>query len=126
MSPEVAETQTAVRDVVREALDREADWAALASAGLLSLPVPEEYGGEGLGLAEVAVLLREVGSRAGDLPGLGDAVLRRARAGRGRQRRPAARLLPGVATGEVVLTPAVREAGAGSPRCPRRRSRPAG
>ncbi|MGH3306982.1 MAG: acyl-CoA dehydrogenase family protein, partial [Nocardioides sp.] len=68
MSPEVAETQAAVSEVVREALDRHADWAGLASAGLLSLPVPEEYGGEGLGLAEVAVLLREVGRRARDLP----------------------------------------------------------
>ena len=38
MSPEVAETQAAVSDVVRQALDRQADWAGLASSGLLSLP----------------------------------------------------------------------------------------
>jgi alkylation response protein AidB-like acyl-CoA dehydrogenase len=64
VSPEVAETQAAVRDVVRQALDRDADWTGLASAGLLSLPVPADHGGEGLGLAEVAVLLREYGRRS--------------------------------------------------------------
>ena len=118
MSPEVAETQAAVSDVVRQALDRQADWAGLASAGLLSLPVPEEHGGEGLGLPEVAVLLREVGSRAGELPvweTLCCGALVLAAAGSDDQQR---RVLPGVATGEVILTPAVREAGAGIPEVP--------
>ncbi len=118
MSPEVAETQAAVRDVAREALDRDADWTGLASAGLLSLPVPEEYGGEGLGLAEVAVLLREVGSRAGGLPvweTLCCGALVLAAAGSEDQRR---RLLPGLAAGDLILTPAVREAGAGIPETP--------
>ena len=54
MSPDQAEAREAVRAVIREALDREADWSALADAGLLSLAVPEAHGGEGLGLAEVA------------------------------------------------------------------------
>ena len=63
-----SEAQEAVRAVVREALDRSADWSALASAGLLALAVPEEHGGEGLGLPEVAVLLRETGARAVHLP----------------------------------------------------------
>ena len=118
MSPEVAETQDAVRAVVREALDRDADWSGLASAGLLSLPVPEEYGGEGLGLGEVAVLLREVGRRAGQLPvweTLCCGTLTLAAAASDDQRQ---RLLPGVASGEVILTPAVREAGAGIPETP--------
>ena len=44
----------AVRRVVTDALDRSADWPALAAAGLLALAVPTEQGGEGLGLAEVA------------------------------------------------------------------------
>ena len=69
MSPDVAEThaQPSATWSARRST-AEADWAGLAAAGLLSLPVPEEYGGEGLGLAEVAVLLREVGRRAGQLP----------------------------------------------------------
>ena len=118
MSPEVAEAQAAVLEVVREALNREADWSALAAAGLLSLPVPEKHGGEGLGLGEVAVLLREVGSRAGELPvweTLCCGTLTLASAGSDDQRQ---RLLPGVATGDVILTPAVREAGAGIPETP--------
>ncbi|HET7194214.1 MAG TPA: acyl-CoA dehydrogenase [Nocardioides sp.] len=118
MSPDVAETQEAVRAVVREALDRDSDWPGLASAGLLSLPVPERFGGEGLGLGEVAVLLREVGSRAGELPvweTLCCGTLTLAAAGSDDQQQ---RLLPGVASGEVILTPAVREAGAGIPETP--------
>jgi 3-oxo-4-pregnene-20-carboxyl-CoA dehydrogenase beta subunit len=121
VGPEVAETQAAVGDVVRQALDRDADWADLAAAGLLSLPVPEAYGGEGLGLAEVAVLLREVGGRAGSLPvweTLCCGALVLAAAGSETQQR---RLLPGIATGEVILTPAVREAGAGIPELPETR-----
>ena len=118
MSPEVAETQAAVTDVVRQALDRDAGWADLAAAGLLSLPVPEEHGGEGLGLPEVAVLLREVGRRSGVLPvweTLCCGALVLAAAGGDDQQ---GRLLPGVAAGEVILTPAVREAGAGIPERP--------
>ena len=118
MSPETVETHAAVRDVVREAFDRDADWTALASAGLLSLPVPEEYGGEGLGLGEVAVLLREVGSRARSLPvweTLCCGTLTLAAAGSPDQQR---RLFPGVASGGVLLTPAVREVGSGIPEAP--------
>ncbi len=109
--PAEQESLDAVRSVITDALERDADWAALAAAGLLSLPVPEEHGGEGLGLAEVGVLLRETGSRAVHLPlweTLCCGVLTLARAGSTEQQ---AALLPGVATGEVVLTPALREVG---------------
>jgi len=97
---ESAESVEAVRSVVREALDRSSDdtdatWTALAAAGLLSLPVPEAHGGEGLGLPEVAVLLREAGQRAVQLPvweTLCCGVLTLAAAGSEEQR---AALLPG-------------------------------
>ncbi len=115
------ETGEAVRSVVREVLDRATDarsdeaadatWAALGAAGLLALPVPEAQGGEGLGLAEVAVLLRETGERAMQLPvweTLCCGVLTLATVGSEEQR---AALLPGVAAGETVLTPALREVG---------------
>lgn len=108
-----SEELDAVRAVIREALDRAADWPALAAAGLLALPVPEPYGGEGLGLAEVGVLLHETAARAVHLPvweTLCCGALTLAAHGSGEQQ---AALLPGVATGEVVLTPAVREVGAG-------------
>ena len=89
--------------MVREALDRaerrrDATWAALAAAGLLALAVPEEQGGEGLGLAEVGVLLRETGARAVQLPvweTLCCGVLTLAAAGSEEQRGPAPRRRPG-------------------------------
>ncbi|WP_258016991.1 acyl-CoA dehydrogenase family protein [Nocardioides marinisabuli] len=106
------ESVEAVRAVVREALDRDATWADLAAAGLLGLPVPEAHGGEGLGLAEVGVLLHETGARAVRLPvweTLACAVPTLVGHGTDAQRKE---WLPGVAAGEVVLSPALRERGA--------------
>ncbi|MGZ6747444.1 MAG: acyl-CoA dehydrogenase [Nocardioides sp.] len=114
----MTEAAEAVRSVVTDALDRSADWSALAAAGLLALAVPEEHGGEGLGLTEVGVLLRETGARAVHLPvweTLCCGVLTLAAHGTPDQQ---SALLPGVATGEVVLTPALSEAGAGIPERP--------
>ena len=118
-----SESIEAVRSVVTEVLNRAGDatddWAALASAGLLALAVPEEYGGEGLGLDEVGVLLRETGARAVDLPvweTLCCGALTLAATGTEEQRRT---WLPGVATGETLLTPALREVGVGITGSPR-------
>ncbi|MFC5731327.1 MULTISPECIES: acyl-CoA dehydrogenase [Nocardioides] len=111
-----AEAINAVRAVVGEVLGRESDageWAAWAAAGLTSLPVPEEYGGDGLGLPEVAVLLRESGRRAVQVPAwetLCCGALTLAAHGTETQRKE---LLPGVVSGEVLLTPAMREPGTG-------------
>src|SRR5215207_9219937 len=56
-------------DVLRSANADDA-WKALGQAGMLTLAVPEVLGGDGLGILEVAVLLREVGKRAAILPAL--------------------------------------------------------
>ena len=77
--------------------------------------MPEAQGGEGLGLPEVAALLRETGRRAVQLPvweTLCCGVLTLAAAGSDEQR---AALLPDVAAGTTLLTPALREVGAGIP-----------
>ena len=119
-SASVSEATGAVRAVATDTFDRatgelDADWSALAAAGLLALPVPEEHGGEGLGLPELSVLLREAGARALHLPvweTLCCGALTLAAHGTGEQR---AALLPGVATGATLLSPALREAGAGIP-----------
>ena len=116
--PERAESLAAVRSVLADVLDRDGGWSELAEAGLLGLAVPEAYGGEGLGLPEVGVLLRETGARAAHLPVwetlcCGALVV----AGAGTEEQKQA-LLPGVASGELLLTPAFREAGrpiSGSP-----------
>ncbi|WP_182376426.1 acyl-CoA dehydrogenase family protein [Nocardioides sp. WS12] len=43
-------------------------WADLDTAGLLTLHVPEQYGGAGLGLIELARVLVEVGQRVAPVP----------------------------------------------------------
>ena len=111
VDPERAESLAAVRSVLADVLDRDGGWAELAEAGLLGLAVPEAYGGEGLGLPEVSVLLRETGTRAKHLPvweTLCCGALVLAAAGTDEQQQA---LLPGIASGELLLTPALREAG---------------
>ena len=46
--------------VLRKELDPDRAWRALAESGLLALAVPAELGGDGLGVAEVAMVLTEV------------------------------------------------------------------
>jgi len=55
--------QQAVADVVTSVLDRDLSWDALVSGGVTSLPVPERLGGDGVGLAEIATALTEIGRR---------------------------------------------------------------
>ncbi|HUR14356.1 MAG TPA: acyl-CoA dehydrogenase family protein [Mycobacteriales bacterium] len=83
-------------------------WATLAEAGLLGVAVPEEHGGLGLGLVELALLLEEAGRRVAPVPllslALGGLVL--SRHGSAAQQ---AALLPGVAAGTTLLTGALSE-----------------
>jgi 3-oxo-4-pregnene-20-carboxyl-CoA dehydrogenase alpha subunit len=84
-------------------------WKELGRAGLLSLALPAWMGGDELGVLDVAAVLTEVGRQAAAVPALATlalGVLPVARWGdRGVQRA----LLDGVASGDVVLTAAVRE-----------------
>ena len=77
-----------------------ADWPKLAGLGWLGLHVPEEYGGEGAGLPELAVVLEELGRVVAPGPFLptvlASAVI--AEAGSDEQRRE---LLPGLVDGSV-------------------------
>ncbi|MEO5654145.1 MAG: acyl-CoA dehydrogenase [Marmoricola sp.] len=106
-----------VRSVVDDVLDKgpqdlAASWAACAEAGLLSLAAPEALGGEGLGLAEVGVLIDAAARRARDLPfhevlGCGLSVL-----ARGGSVELQSSLVPRIVSGELLLAPAVNEVGA--------------
>ncbi|MEV8631643.1 acyl-CoA dehydrogenase family protein [Streptosporangium sp. NPDC051023] len=93
-------------------------WAELAEGGWLGLAVPEEYGGGGQGLLELAVAtetLSASGSAGGSAftyvltPGFGALTL--ARHGNLRQREE---LLPGLARGELETCFALTEPDAGS------------
>ncbi|HKA92260.1 MAG TPA: acyl-CoA dehydrogenase family protein [Acidimicrobiia bacterium] len=91
-------------------VDREL-WRALADAGLLAIALPEEHGGSGLGLIELCLLLEEQGRRVAPVPLWPTVVLGAlplAELGTPEQQR---RWLPGVASGDVILTAALAEPG---------------
>jgi alkylation response protein AidB-like acyl-CoA dehydrogenase len=92
-------------------------WRTLGSAGLLSLAIPEEHGGAGLGLVELARVLVEVGRTVAPVPlaAHGPTALALAELGSDAQ---AARWLPRAASGDVVLTAAISEDRAHSPARP--------
>lgn len=83
-------------------------WGALGEAGLLSLAVPESYGGAGLGLVELCRVLDEAGRRVAPVPLAthGAAALLLAEAASPELQE---QWLPGAATGEAVLTVALAE-----------------
>lgn len=121
------ETQREIADLAREVLGREPDpatsWKALGRAGLLTLAVPEDLGGAGLGMLETAVVLAEVGRVTAAVPALETlalGVLPVARTGTDHQRRE---LLTAVADG-AVLTAALHEPSAPMPTAPRTAAAP--
>jgi alkylation response protein AidB-like acyl-CoA dehydrogenase len=84
-------------------------WKELGQAGLLALALPAWLGGDGLGVMDAAVLLTEVGRRAVPVPALATLVMGALPVARWGGREMQEALLTGVATGDVVLTAAVRE-----------------
>ncbi len=108
-----------VRSVIADVLDRgDGSWSALHEAGLLALAAPERLGGEGLGLAEISVLLHEVGRRAAPLPvweTLACGLLPLVRSGSTELQ---AELVPQVLAGELMFAPALSEPGAALPVTP--------
>jgi alkylation response protein AidB-like acyl-CoA dehydrogenase len=121
------EEQELLRDTARKFLDSECDtkfvrrmmateaavtpefWGKLAENGWLGIAFPEEYGGSGLGLVDLVVLMEEVGRAVmpGPFPAtvlLGGAAI--AEAGSPSQRQE---FLPGIAAGAVKATLAATE-----------------
>jgi alkylation response protein AidB-like acyl-CoA dehydrogenase len=92
-------------------------WARLAQAGLLGTPVGVQAGGSGLGLTELALLLEEQGRTLAALPLLPTLVmgaLPLQKFGSPGQQA----LLPGVVSGEVLLTAALEEPSGSDPAHP--------
>lgn len=100
-------------------------WAALGEAGLLSLAVPEQHGGAGLGLVELCRVLVEVGRRVAPVPLAthGAVALLLAEHADGVQQD---RWLPGAADGTTVLAAAVSEERSHLPSRPVVRAEPEG
>jgi alkylation response protein AidB-like acyl-CoA dehydrogenase len=88
-------------------------WQKMAEMGWMGLIIPEEYGGAGAGFSDLTVLLEEIGRAC--LPGpfftavvLGGLTI--LEAGSEEQKR---QLLPRLAEGQLLLTLAMAESGAG-------------
>ncbi len=113
------EIRTVLTDVVEKGPeDVGASWLACAEAGLLGLGAPTEHGGEGLGLTELGVLVREVGARALDLPfreTLVSGLLTLVRCGTPEQQEM---FVPRIVGGDLLVAPAVNEVGAPLPERP--------
>ena len=109
--------QQAVADVVTSVLERDNSWDALVSGGVTALAVPDRLGGDGLGLAEVATALTEIGRHGTTGPalatlGLGLVPLLELASADQQDR-----YLSGVATG-AVLSAALNEPGVSLPAKP--------
>lgn len=96
-----------------ERFDR-ALWRALASADLLGAVLPERDGGSGYGEVELCLLLHEQGRVVAPVPLLPTLASAMTLGSFGDERLRAT-WLPRVAAGEVVLSAALSEAGAGDP-----------
>jgi alkylation response protein AidB-like acyl-CoA dehydrogenase len=126
LSPDQRALQDSVNRVLRDVcpLDRvrrfaEADepvaadiWRSLSALGVPGILVPEAQGGLGLGLLDAALVSEALGAHAAPVPFLGTAlaVIALRAAGLPAQQ---ARLLPGLASGEVTGAAALSEALAG-------------
>lgn len=124
-----SEDQNAIRDLAHQiftdrttdefmlAFDRNDDvyddalWSTLAEQGLLGITIPEEFGGTGLGLVELCMMLEEQGRRISPIPlysNLVLGVLPVTEFGTDAQKQ---KYLTPLATGELKLTAAIAELG---------------
>ncbi len=125
-----SEEQEAVRDLAKQILEGQVThdrlkeleagderfdrklWQELANAGLLGIALPESVGGAGQSFLAAALLLEQVGRTVAMAPVLPTVVMGAmpiAQFGTDEQKQ---RFLPGVASGDVVLTAALTEFGA--------------
>ena len=101
--------------LTESAIDREL-WDGLAEMGLIGLHIPEEYGGAGFGMPELAVVFQELGRMVAPVPLLSSVLASAAilKAGTDDQKRD---MLPRIASGDVIATLAAFEsAHEGTPR----------
>jgi alkylation response protein AidB-like acyl-CoA dehydrogenase len=104
----LSEEQQAIAELAGRILDEqqgstERAWAELAKANLLGLCLPESMGGSGYGFVEACVLFEQLGRTVAAVPLLPTLVSAMAIAALGTDEQQQ-RWLPGVASGEVILT----------------------
>jgi len=84
-------------------------WKEMARLGWVGIPLPEEYGGAALGLAELAVVMEELGRSLAPEPFLSTVLLGAGALQQGGSGSQQAAWLPGIAKGETILTLAFQE-----------------
>ena len=110
-------------EVTRTALDATADslpvfWADLGAQGTLGIHLPEEYGGQGAGMVEVAVVAEELGRAAAPGPWDGTMVVGTIVAESGSPTQ-AKEILPGLVDGTLPASVVVPTGGADGAAVPR-------
>lgn len=108
-------TEQKVRGLMATAdgYDREV-WKKMAEQmGLQGLIVPEEHGGAGMGMVELALVLEEMGAALLCAPYLSTAVLATTALVASGDTAACAEVLPGIAAGDTIATVAIAEPGAG-------------
>ncbi|MEV7655123.1 acyl-CoA dehydrogenase family protein [Streptomyces anulatus] len=101
--------------VIREGSHTDALWAEAAKLGYLGVNLPEEYGGGGGGMAELSIVLEELGAAGSPLlmmivsPAICGTVI--ARFGTDEQKQ---KWLPGLADGSLTMAFGITEPDAGS------------
>ncbi|HEY8532622.1 MAG TPA: acyl-CoA dehydrogenase family protein [Micromonospora sp.] len=101
-----------------EWLDRQT-WTSFADSGVVGAALPESVGGAGLGFLELYQVLERVGAAVAQIPLWESVVCGALPIARHGSPELIGELLPGVVTGESLLTAALLEPGAADPRQPR-------
>lgn len=106
----------------RSLFDREL-WSKLAEAGLTGINIPEEHGGLGLGFLDLAIVLEEIGAFVAPIPAVPVLALGALPIVRHGSPELQAQLLPGIASGDLLVTTALTEPGEAPLSAPTTRAR---
>ena len=138
------EDQNSIRDLVKQVLGdivtdeslkalskegkwfHERAWKQLADSEMLGLAIPEEFGGAGMGLIELCLLLQQVGRTVAPIPALStlvSAALPLAEFGAPEQKD---RFLGGIAEGRTTIAAALVDLGSRDPMKPSAVAKPEG
>jgi hypothetical protein len=136
-----SEEQESIRELARSILEGEATidrvkerertgdwfdralWKALADANLLGIALPEDAGGMDMGFAELCVLLEEIGRVVAPVPAWAALVLGALPVAEFGTPSQKAEWLPKLASGDAILTAALRDAASADVAAPATRAR---
>jgi len=101
-------------------------WTALGEAHLLGVDIDESYGGSGLGLGALCVLMEEAGRAVAPIPLIPTLVCGAAAIGRFGTDAQKQKWLPGIVAGDILLSAGLQEVGRFDPTHPQTRARKEG